>query len=112
MAILRIDSAPDELVLAIKSILRNHLYICKSYQQSISKEQIHGKLIERALTKREKEIMDLIAEGLSNNQISEKLNISPHSINNHRANIRSKLHLKGGKSALIQAAINSNNKDY
>jgi DNA-binding NarL/FixJ family response regulator len=45
------------------------------------------------LTPREQEIMTLVAEGLSSNEISERLFISPKTVENHRANIMRKLDL-------------------
>lgn len=47
------------------------------------------------LTKREKEILQLIASGYNSRYISDTLFISLHTVNNHRKNILNKLHLKG-----------------
>ena len=46
-----------------------------------------------ALTPREQEVMILVAEGLSTNQISERLYISPKTVENHRSRIMQKLDL-------------------
>ena len=46
-----------------------------------------------ALTKREQEVMRLLAEGLSSRDAAAKLFISPKTVENHRANIMSKLGL-------------------
>jgi DNA-binding NarL/FixJ family response regulator len=45
------------------------------------------------LTRREKEVMCLLAEGLSTTEIAEKLFISRKTVENHRSNILSKLDL-------------------
>ena len=45
------------------------------------------------LTAREQEIMALLAQGLSNKQIAEKLFISPKTVENHRSNILRKLNI-------------------
>jgi len=46
------------------------------------------------LSKREKEIISLIARGLSSYEISDRLFISIHTVNNHRKNILSKLEIR------------------
>ncbi|MGH2567803.1 MAG: LuxR C-terminal-related transcriptional regulator, partial [Bacteroidota bacterium] len=45
------------------------------------------------LTKREKEILELVAEGMTNQQIADKLFISPRTVDTHRTNIMQKLDL-------------------
>jgi len=47
-----------------------------------------------SLTQREKEILPLIAEGLSSKQIASILYVSVNTISNHRANILRKTHCK------------------
>jgi DNA-binding NarL/FixJ family response regulator len=46
------------------------------------------------LTGREKEILSLVANGLSNRDIAAKLDISEHTAKNHLKNILQKLHLE------------------
>lgn len=46
------------------------------------------------LTGREREILGLVAKGLSNRDISSKLDISEHTVKNHLKNILQKLHLE------------------
>lgn len=59
------------------------------------------------LTKREKEILVLIAQGLTDKEIAEKIYLSPHTIIAHRKNILSKLGLKN-KVELARFAIDNN----
>lgn len=56
------------------------------------------------LTKREKEILQLIAEGLTNNQIAEKLFISIDTVDTHRKNLHNKLNVKN-TATLIRFAV-------
>ncbi|KWV94266.1 response regulator transcription factor [Erythrobacter sp. AP23] len=44
-----------------------------------------------SLSPREREVLDWLAEGCSNKAIASKLNISPRTVENHRANLMSKL---------------------
>ena len=57
-----------------------------------------------ALTPREQEVMALVAEGLSTNQISERLFISPKTVENHRSSIMRKLHLRSAIEVARYAA--------
>lgn len=59
------------------------------------------------LTRREKEILALIAEGMTNNQIASKLFISIDTVDSHRKNLHSKLNVKN-TAQLIRFAIESN----
>ena len=55
------------------------------------------------LTPREHEILDLIAQGLTNSAIAEKLVLSPKTIRNHASNIFSKLQVATRSEAIIKA---------
>ncbi|HSE07342.1 MAG TPA: response regulator transcription factor [Nocardioidaceae bacterium] len=46
---------------------------------------------EAVLTKREQEVLNMLAEGLSNAAIAEKLTVSVHTVRNHVANLSAKL---------------------
>jgi len=52
-----------------------------------------GSAGQTALTSREREILELIAQGLNNQQIGERLFISPRTVDTHRTNIMQKLHV-------------------
>ena len=54
------------------------------------------------LTEREREILDLLAKGLSNADIAQELTISVHTVRNHVANVSAKL---GAHSKLEVLAI-------
>lgn len=52
------------------------------------------------LSRREREVLRLIADGLTTRQIAERLFVSPHTVNNQRAQISQKLGLRGAFSLL------------
>lgn len=56
------------------------------------------------LSEREREVLSLIADGLTSAQIAEKLNLSPYTVQSHRDNIMGKLDLHS-KAALTKYAI-------
>ena len=60
----------------------------------------------RALTKREREIMQLITEGFTNTQIAEQLFISIDTVDTHRKNLYSKLQVRNTAMLMRYAAAN------
>ena len=55
------------------------------------------------LTDREREVLDLIAQGLSNPEISSRLYLSPKTIRNHISNIFAKLQVADRAQAIVRA---------
>ncbi len=55
------------------------------------------------LTDREREVLDLIAQGLNNSEIAERLVISPKTVRNHVSNIFSKLQVADRAQAIVRA---------
>jgi DNA-binding NarL/FixJ family response regulator len=55
------------------------------------------------LSEREQEIITLIAEGMTNAVISEKLFLSKHTVNTHRKNIMAKLGVKNTAGIVMYA---------
>jgi two-component system, NarL family, nitrate/nitrite response regulator NarL len=84
----------DELIKAIKEVNVGKTFYSSEVTQTLlsnsQKEQNDLVLLE-ALTEREIEILKLIAEGLSNTQIGEKLFISPRTVDTHRTNLMKKI---------------------
>lgn len=67
--------------------------VVKKLAELPAKEKVTSGSDYDTLTPREQEVMVLLAEGLSANQIAEKLFISPKTVENHRSNIMRKLGL-------------------
>jgi DNA-binding NarL/FixJ family response regulator len=56
------------------------------------------------LTPREREVLRLVAKGLSDGEIAERLVLSPHTVHRHVANVRTKLRLPSRAAAVAYAA--------
>lgn len=99
---------PDELLTAIRTVAQNKPYIYpRLVQKLLSRYQEQGAAVETLqdkLSARETEILQLIAEGLTGRQIGEKLFLSPHTVERHRANIMEKLGFHN-KAEIIKFAI-------
>lgn len=81
--LLKLDDG-KELLDAIPRILNGERVISRRFRRSASKDD------GVALTRREAQILQAIARGESNKEIARRINISPTTVNNHRANIMRK----------------------
>ena len=100
------DDAFDELVYAIRAVLRGERFISSSLGEIKDKPLIVPAFTDTILTKREREIVAVVAEGLSNKEIAKKLYISVKTVESHRANIMDKLGLKN-LAELVKYAVKS-----
>lgn len=69
-------------------------------------EVIKGKRIpvnDYGLSTREKEVLELLGEGLVSKEIAWRLNVSPHTVINHQRNIYTKLHVSTNTGAVAKA---------
>lgn len=95
------ESASQRLVECLEAVARGHYFLDTSLSHKVVEHlmSVTGKEREItdsgycALTPREQQVMRQLAEGLSTKAIAEKLFISPKTVENHRANILSKLGL-------------------
>lgn len=103
----------NELVEAIKTVAMGENYFSKSVSETLMK-QFTRKKNENAgnkykplvqLTKREIEVLKLIAEEHSNQEIAEKLFISPRTVDSHRRTLIQKLNVKN-TAGLVRYALN------
>ena len=82
-----------EILKAIETVCQNKKYLTFEAEQALRYEnELQNKLPK--LTNREKEVLILIVEGLTNAQICEKLFISIDTVDSHRKNLHSKLNVK------------------
>ncbi len=98
------ESAPEDLVQAIHQIHRGEPSLHPTIARKVLQEITHPSdrpPTPDPLTKREAEVLLLVAQGLSNQDIARKLHISDPTVRSHVSNIMSKLHL----ATRIQAAL-------
>jgi len=102
----------SEMLEAIRKVNAGKIYICDLATNSLlDKGKLETKTasldnITEELTKREIEILKLIAEGYSNTEIGQMLFISPRTVDTHRTNIMRKLNVKN-IAGLIKYALQS-----
>jgi DNA-binding NarL/FixJ family response regulator len=89
------ESSIELLSKAAKALSRDELWMDANVMSKILNSLLPLGKFKRSLndklTKKEKEIVELVLEGLSNKQISEKLFVSENTVKNHLAKIFSKL---------------------
>jgi len=103
-------AAPDDLITAIRATHRGEMYIYPSLAKLLvgdflarsgeegTKEAMNG------LTPREGEVLSLLADGKTNDEIANLLSISVHTVARHRENLMGKLGLHS-RSELVKYAI-------
>jgi DNA-binding NarL/FixJ family response regulator len=101
------NDPPEILVKGIKAILRGELW----FSRQILTECLFGqkvsagapRKIRTSLTRREKEILSMIASGTSNDQIADTLCISFHTVKTHLYNIYKKVQVSNRTQAALWA---------
>jgi len=111
------SAGKEEIIDAVKSAASGVKYYGKAVKEIlvnnfVDKYPDTEKKEEPLLTKREKDILVLVAEGLSSYEISEKLSISHRTVDTHRSNLIQKFNLKSSFGLLKFALdfVNSQRK--
>ncbi|MDK7926480.1 MAG: nitrate respiration regulation response regulator NreC [Staphylococcus simulans] len=115
-----LKNAPDEqLISAVRTVYRGDTYIDPKMTTSLINEFVNnsdqdGKNTNdpfRILSKRELEVLPLIAKGYGNKDIAEKLFISVKTVEAHKTHIMQKLELKS-KPELVEYALKKKLLDF
>ena len=103
------DSSGTDLIQAIRTVAAGQRYLSpplseRAVEAYMMKSQESSYDAYEGLTDREREVLQLAAEGLSNPDIAGRLSISPRTVETHRANLMRKLGLKT-QTDLIRYAL-------
>jgi DNA-binding NarL/FixJ family response regulator len=98
------NATRNELVEAIETVTQGEIYLSEEASATIENQNITKTPI---ITRREKEVLLLISEGLTNHEIAEKLFVSTTTVDTHRKNLLAKFEAKNTAS-LIRLATQSN----
>lgn len=95
------NATQQELMQGIETVMNGKLYLCDEAASSLRKNN-SGHI--PMLTRREKEVLSLIADGLTNHEVADKLFISVTTVDTHRKNLLAKFEAKNIAS-LIKLAV-------
>jgi DNA-binding NarL/FixJ family response regulator len=102
------DTGKNELLTAIDKVMKGEKYLSQEISHTLfthpNDRNINLPETEKRLTEREIEIIRLIADGLTNQEIATKLFLSTMTVDTHRKNMLAKLQLKNTASLVKYAA--------
>ena len=103
------DTAEDEIVPAVRAVIRGNTYFSPAISKTLLDDHIRY-LQKRGLqdsydllTDREREVLQLLAEGRSNKEVANVLNLSLSTVETHRTNMMQKLNLHSSAEIVLYA---------
>jgi DNA-binding NarL/FixJ family response regulator len=103
------DSPREDVLEAIRSAAHGRSFLSRKVSRMLQQdyvEQLQSKGLDDSyelLTDREREILQLLAEGRANKEVANLLNISPTTVETHRGHILRKLSLHGTADLILYA---------
>jgi DNA-binding NarL/FixJ family response regulator len=103
------DSAEHDLIQAVRAVAQGKSFfspaigkmMVEDYMRELQERQIEDTY--ELLTTREREVLQLLAEGKSNKEVAAVLNLSLYTVETHRGNILQKLNLHSGAELILYA---------
>lgn len=88
------DSEDEDLLKAIRSVFRGEAYLSPAISDAVLTDyRRHVSNPVDLLTSREREILTMVAEGKTNKEIAQALNLSVYTVESHRGSVMEKLNL-------------------
>lgn len=94
------NATREELTKAIETVMKGKTFLSEEASHTLRKD--NGTTV--VLTRREKEVLELIADGMTNTEIAQKLFVSVTTVDSHRKNLLAKLAAKN-TAALVKIAV-------
>jgi DNA-binding NarL/FixJ family response regulator len=108
--LLKSDAGRD-LITALEALLKNKTFFTTKISEMVLSTFLHGKQtgepVESSLTSREREVIQLVAEGKTTKEVAVALGLSVKTADTHRANLMRKLRVHS-VSELVLYAIRNN----
>jgi len=99
------SASREEIEEGLLSVFEGKMYMSQDINLTVSDKQEMANL--PVLSSREKEVLQLISDGLTNPQIADKLFISLHTVDSHRKNLLTKFAVNN-TAGLIRQAVKHN----
>jgi len=103
------DSAESDLIAAVRAVSEGKAFFSPAISKLLVEDyvrQLRQRGVEDSyelLTPRERELLQLLAEGKTTKEIATALNLSPHTVETHRANVLRKLNLNSLPELILYA---------
>ena len=103
------DSAEYDLINAVKAVSEGKAFFSPAISKMLVEDymrQMRERAVEDSyelLTTREREVLQLLAEGKNNKEVANVLNLSLYTVETHRSNIFQKLNLHSGAELILYA---------
>ncbi|MCX5046115.1 response regulator transcription factor [Aldersonia sp. NBC_00410] len=104
------DAPADELVRAVRVVARGDALLAPTVTRRLISDVVRRRMPQRAapaalaaLTPREREVLELIARGMSNSEIAEALFVAEQTVKTHVGKVLSKLALRDRAQAVVLA---------
>ena len=94
------SSVVEELLIAIRSASRGEIYLSPSIAQTVLSEYLESEpateamIVRERLSPREREILQLVVEGHTNQGVAKVLSVSPKTVERHRSSLMKKLEVR------------------
>ena len=98
------DASKQEIIMALREVSKGKEYVSFSVAEALKRRMPNDQL--PMLTKREKQVLEFIGEGLTNHEIAAKLFLNSTTIDSHRKNMLTKFNVKN-TAALIKIATSN-----
>lgn len=99
-----VKSSPmDEIVKAITEVWQGRIYLGKEAQNILASILSNESLELPPITKREKEVLEFLAQGLTSGEIADKMFISSQTVDSHRKNLMQKFEVNKTVNLLQKA---------
>ena len=89
------DAAPAELAQALLAVRMGQTYLSPAVSQALLSDAVHGLRAPAAappeITARQREVLTLVAQGLSTKEVALRLNLSAKTVDTHRTNLMNQL---------------------
>jgi DNA-binding NarL/FixJ family response regulator len=103
------ESAEDDLLAAIKSVANGKPFFSKAINEVLLEDYM--RVLKQQglsdtfdlLTSREKEVLQLLAEGRTNKEVATLLDVSPYTVESHRTNLMQKLNVHNTAEIVLYA---------
>jgi RNA polymerase sigma factor (sigma-70 family) len=103
------DAVQADLLRAVRTVASGRSFFSHAIAQTLAEDyvrQLQNKGLEdsyQLLTEREREILQLLAEGKSNKEVAAVLGVSPYTVETHRTHLMQKLNLHNTAEIVLYA---------